>query len=196
MKDKPYHHGDLRNALIEAGIEVINSEGEKQFSLRKVAASCGVSHAAPYSHFKDKEDLLSAMQAHVVNLLTDQMQDIIDSYVDKTETKLLIDLGKCYVLFFVHHPQYYSFLFTQSSFHVNLDLQADGSDSFPPFELFKVTALPILKAYGLPEHRWEDATIACFASVQGLSAIANMKNIHYSKSWEDKIEDLLSDVQN
>lgn len=48
MPKKQYHHKDLRNALIEKGIEIVNSEGLHSFSLRKVAAACGVSHAAPY----------------------------------------------------------------------------------------------------------------------------------------------------
>ncbi len=42
-----YHHGNLRQALIEAGIRIINEKGEDDLSLRKVAAACGVSHAAP-----------------------------------------------------------------------------------------------------------------------------------------------------
>lgn len=49
-----YHHKDLRNALIETGIKIVSTEGINAFSLRKVAAVCGVSHAAPYSHFQNK----------------------------------------------------------------------------------------------------------------------------------------------
>ena len=56
-----YHHKDLRNALIETGIQIVNTEGVNAFSLRKVAAACGVSHAAPYSHFQNKEELLEEM---------------------------------------------------------------------------------------------------------------------------------------
>ena len=63
MPKKQYHHKDLRNALIEKGIEIVNSEGLYSFSLRKVAAACGVSHAAPYSHFQSKEELLEAMHS-------------------------------------------------------------------------------------------------------------------------------------
>ena len=55
-----YHHKDLRNALIETGIQLVSTEGVNAFSLRKVAAACGVSHAAPYSHFQNKEELLEA----------------------------------------------------------------------------------------------------------------------------------------
>lgn len=195
MNDKPYHHGDLRNALIEAGIEVINTEGEKQFSLRKVAMHCGVSHSAPYAHFNDKEELLMAMQKHVMDQLTEQMQGIINYYTDKTQMKLVIDLGKCYVMFFISNPQYFSFLFAQPCICANLDLNACNNENFPPFELFKRTAIPVFIACGIPKHRLEDAIISCWATVHGLSAIATMKNIHYSKSWESKIEDLLSNTQ-
>ena len=61
MKDN-YHHGDLRNALIEAGLKIINVSGKDSLSLRKVASACGVSHAAPYAHFSDKESLMEAIK--------------------------------------------------------------------------------------------------------------------------------------
>ena len=52
MSDK-YHHGDLRNALIEEGIKMINTGGEESLSMRKLAEKCGVTMAAPYAHFKN-----------------------------------------------------------------------------------------------------------------------------------------------
>ena len=57
-----YHHGNLREALIEAGIRIINESGEDALSLRKVASACDVSHAAPYAHFKDKNELIEAIK--------------------------------------------------------------------------------------------------------------------------------------
>ena len=60
MADR-YHHGNLRQALIDAGIKIINENGEEALSLRKAAAACDVSHAAPYAHFKDKDELLEAI---------------------------------------------------------------------------------------------------------------------------------------
>ena len=191
MENKPYHHGDLRNKLIEAGIHIINNEGVEQLSLRKIAVSCGVSHAAPYSHFKNKEELLECMQNYVVNQLLEKMQDIIDSYTDITLLQLMIDLGKSYVMFFVDNPQYFSFLFTQPCTRTNLSLAADGSENFPPFELFKKSALPIFKANGIPENLWEVKLISCWATVHGLSTIANMQGIHYSEDWESKVEEIL-----
>ncbi len=61
MDNKPYHHGDLRKALIENGIEFINQYGEEKLSLRKIAEKCGVSNAAPYAHFKDKDDFINSI---------------------------------------------------------------------------------------------------------------------------------------
>lgn len=61
QKDK-YHHGDLRKALVEASLEIIGREGAEALSLRNAARTAGVSHAAPYAHFDDKEDLIAAVK--------------------------------------------------------------------------------------------------------------------------------------
>ena len=61
-KKDTYHHKNLKEELIEAGITLVAKEGLEGFSLRKVAAVCGVSHAAPYSHFENKDVLLEEMQ--------------------------------------------------------------------------------------------------------------------------------------
>jgi AcrR family transcriptional regulator len=60
-KTKAYHHGDLRNALIQAGLEMLAEGGARELDLRKVARRAGVSHAAPYRHFKDKQALIAAI---------------------------------------------------------------------------------------------------------------------------------------
>ncbi|HWZ19753.1 MAG TPA: helix-turn-helix domain-containing protein, partial [Ktedonobacteraceae bacterium] len=61
QKPKPYHHGDLRNALIQAGLEILAEGGAQELDLRKVARRAGVSHAAPYRHFADKQALVAAI---------------------------------------------------------------------------------------------------------------------------------------
>ena len=56
-----YHHGDLRDALIQAGLELLAEGGAEALDLRKVARRAGVSHAAPYRHFADKQALMAAI---------------------------------------------------------------------------------------------------------------------------------------
>jgi AcrR family transcriptional regulator len=58
---RPYHHGDLRRALIDAARRLLEAEGPSALSLRAVAREAGVSPAAPYHHFKDKGELLEAV---------------------------------------------------------------------------------------------------------------------------------------
>ncbi len=55
---KPYHHGDLRQTVIDTAMEMLGEEGGAQFTLRELARRAGVSHAAPYKHFEDKPALL------------------------------------------------------------------------------------------------------------------------------------------
>ena len=57
----PYHHGDLRRALLEAAREVLREQGPEGCSLREVARRAGVTHAAPYHHFPSREALLGAL---------------------------------------------------------------------------------------------------------------------------------------
>jgi AcrR family transcriptional regulator len=61
MPKKNYHHGDLKNALIQAGIRILAEEGVGGLSLRKAARKAGVSHSAPYAHFTDKQNLIAAI---------------------------------------------------------------------------------------------------------------------------------------
>jgi AcrR family transcriptional regulator len=54
MMNGPYHHGDLRRAIIDTTMDMLTEDGNWQFTLREVARRAGVSHAAPYRHFSDK----------------------------------------------------------------------------------------------------------------------------------------------
>lgn len=58
---KPYHHGDLRAALIDAAIEEIGHNGATSLSLRGLARKIGVTHTAAYRHFRDRDDVLAAI---------------------------------------------------------------------------------------------------------------------------------------
>jgi AcrR family transcriptional regulator len=62
-KPRPYHHGDLRTAVLAAAEQILESEGVEALTLRAVARSVGVSHTAPKNHFGDLEGLLSELAA-------------------------------------------------------------------------------------------------------------------------------------
>jgi len=58
---KPYHHGDLRQEILCAACDLLEQETIASLSFRQVAKKVGVSHTAPYRHFKDKESLLASI---------------------------------------------------------------------------------------------------------------------------------------
>ena len=61
QKKFKYHHGELRSALIEAAVDILATSGMENLSLRVLARATGVTQAAPYSHFRNKDDLLAAV---------------------------------------------------------------------------------------------------------------------------------------
>mgnify|MGYP001818830917 CR=1 FL=1 len=63
IKRKKYHHGDLRNALIQAGIEILEEDGLQGLTMRAIAARVGVSHTAPKNHFGSLKGLMTAIGA-------------------------------------------------------------------------------------------------------------------------------------
>src|SRR4051812_43247116 len=70
----PYHHGSLRDALVEAAVELVTETGAAEVSLRAVARRAGVSHSAAYHHFADRGALLAATAAHGLDALTMAMR--------------------------------------------------------------------------------------------------------------------------
>ena len=57
-RPKPYHHGDLKSAMIRAALELVRLKGPRGFTLNEASRVAGVSVSAPYNHFKDKDALL------------------------------------------------------------------------------------------------------------------------------------------
>ncbi|GAA3861053.1 TetR/AcrR family transcriptional regulator [Streptomyces sedi] len=98
---RPYHHGDLRRALITAALEVIAAEGPNAVSLRELARRVGVSHAAPAHHFGDRAGLLTAVAVDGYRLLVDELDRATD----------LRDLGGRYVSFALTHPAHFQVMF-------------------------------------------------------------------------------------
>lgn len=91
MQAKPperHHHGNLREALVEAGLELLNEGGLSAMTLRKCAARAGVSHAAPAHHFHGLEGLLTAVAAEGFRHLTSNMLRARESVGDDPAREL------------------------------------------------------------------------------------------------------------
>lgn len=89
MPPKKYHHGDLKNSLITAGIEILSQEGTAGLSLRKVAARAGVSHSAPYAHFKDRQALIAAISTEGFNQLYSELNAAVLAHAGDPRQQLI-----------------------------------------------------------------------------------------------------------
>ncbi|MDH3980132.1 MAG: TetR/AcrR family transcriptional regulator [Gammaproteobacteria bacterium] len=99
-----YHHGDLQNALLEAAEALLERDGPARLSLREVARAAGVSHAAPYRHFRDKAALLRALSQRGAERLQLTIEDAAARAVQNPEQQL-VEAGVAYVHQAVQHPE-------------------------------------------------------------------------------------------
>jgi len=111
MLKTQYHHGDLKNALIKAGAELLLEEGARSLSLRKVAAKVGVSHSAPYAHFLDKESLIAAITTEGFHQLYQRLEATILSNQERP-SELLLEVAWAYVQFAQESPAFYKLMFS------------------------------------------------------------------------------------
>ncbi|MBO5246931.1 MAG: TetR/AcrR family transcriptional regulator [Eubacterium sp.] len=188
--EKKYHHGDLKTQLIETGLRMISEDGIQKLSLRKLAQSCGVSEAAPYSHFKNKDDLLTAMQEYITGQLQRRLEDAYEHTEPKGSTDAILNMGKAYVMFFIEYPQYNSFLFSHAMFRVDLSMKGEAND-FGPFRYYKEKAFEVYRQKGMDDERIKYGVISMWAQVYGIAAIASLKGVKTDFEWEDELERIL-----
>lgn len=123
---KPYHHGNLRDALLQASLGLIRESGIREFTLREVARRAGVSHAAPYRHFREKAELLAAVAEDGFNRLTAAMQSAAAKSRDPFGR--LQNAGLAYIDFAQEQPEHFLVMFTvdlDDNLHPSANAAAD-----------------------------------------------------------------------
>lgn len=107
---RPYHHGNLAPALVEAAIGLLDETQDWAFSLREVARRAGVSHNAPYKHFPEKRDLLAAVAARGFDALAERMVAALMS-VTGARARLLA-CGRAFAAHGTANPAFYRLMFS------------------------------------------------------------------------------------
>jgi AcrR family transcriptional regulator len=108
---RPYHHGDLPRALLEAATQAIAEVGPAAVSLRDLARRTGVSHAAPAHHFGDKAGLLTAVAADGFRRLAATLRETYEA------TESFLEVGVAYVRFAVTHRAHFEVMFRPELYH-------------------------------------------------------------------------------
>lgn len=106
----PYHHGDLRQALVQAAVELLEHDGLSALSLRGAARRAGVSHAAPYHHFADKEALLAAVSAAGFRMQMEAMAEAVRNPPPPLEG--LHAFGIRYITWASEHPSLFRLMYS------------------------------------------------------------------------------------
>ncbi|MBJ7408959.1 MAG: TetR/AcrR family transcriptional regulator [Phenylobacterium sp.] len=173
---RPYHHGDLRRALVDAARRLLEAEGPSALSLRAVAREAGVSPAAPYHHFKDKSELLDAVAHEGWETLNAQMAE---AKARDTGPHQLTGLGIAYVCFARENPALYRVMYdmVREKEALPLDVQGDNDSAYC---MVRDTMVEHGADPGAETHL-ELATIAAWCGAHGLAEMAGFKQFEHLK---------------
>lgn len=104
-----YHHGNLREALLDAALDLVAERGPQGFTLSEAARRAGVSPAAPYRHFKDREEVLAALRLEGIARFGRRLQAAAAEASGPTEA--VAGLGPAYLAFAREEPGHYAAIF-------------------------------------------------------------------------------------
>lgn len=109
-ENRPYHHGDLRRALLDAALQLVAERGIHNFTLREVARQAGVSHNAPYHHFADKAELVVALTVEGFKTLELAVRSTYEQ-TPGTPLERTLAISGTYIRFALENPAAFSLMF-------------------------------------------------------------------------------------
>ena len=183
-KKRQYHHGNLRAALIEAGIELIASEGARALTLREIGDRLGVSRMAAYRHFAGRAELIAAIREAGFQQFGDALARARDGAGEKFEARMTA-LAKAYVRFAREHPAYFAVLFGSDSLRDKPFRSEAGERSFSILEQ------TIREGQKDGDVRAGDSRLlacAAWAIVHGISALELERTFAGDMAAEDFVE--------
>ena len=174
---RPYHHGDLTRALVDAARRLLESEGPSALSLRAVAREAGVSPAAPYHHFKDKAELLDAIASEGWDILGTQMAA---AKAATTGMQQLTALGIAYVCFARDNPALYRVMYdaARDKDEMPEDIQSNKDSAYC------MVRDTMIENGADPEQdrHLELAGVAAWCGAHGLAEMASFKQFDHLKT--------------
>lgn len=172
-RTQPYHHGDLRSALIAAALSATRTGGPAALSLREVTREVGVSPAAAYRHFGDRSVLLRAVAVEVQERMGAAMRRRMRAPRDASPAERALHrlrgVGLGYVSFALEEPGWFETAFFGDAADRPADVPVTTPP--PPFALLTAALDECVQAGTLPAGRREDAEFACWSAVHGCAEL-------------------------
>jgi AcrR family transcriptional regulator len=149
-----YHHGNLREALLTAALDLLERDGPENLSLRRVAASVGVSHAAPAHHFPTLRDLLTALAARGFDLFATALAVPSPGAPDDPAARLR-QAHRAYLAFGADRPGLFRLMFNRAL--IDWDNPALVAASTAAYAQLSVLAAPAAARLGLDDPAGREA---------------------------------------
>ena len=183
-----YHHGNLKNELIEVGIKIVSEEGIEHLSLRNISRQCGVSHNAIYRHFDNKEQMVDCCREYVTQKLTEYLRCSIEGH-NISEFDTLKLLGLSYINYYKEHPTYFNFLYRKTNLEIIFSMK-EVEENYPPFEVFREVCCAYCKQHNLKEEIGLKKLITIWSIMHGVISLIISPNIKIDGKWEDYLNDI------
>jgi len=169
---RPYHHGNLRETLVEAGVQLARSGGPDAVVLRAVSRQAGVSHNAAYRHFADHDELLAAVaarcMAELAHLMAERTRAVrVRDPVRRAQARLEA-IGRAYVAFAVSEPGWFRTAFSGHRAGPADEVARPDDD---PYALLSARLDELVEVGALPAERRPGAEQAAWSMVHGLSSL-------------------------
>ena len=170
-----YHHGDLRAALLQVTLQLIRETGADGVTLREVTRRAGVSHTAPYRHFRDKEDLMAAIAREGFDLLAKEMRRA--SAAAGTARENLIAGGRAYVSVALRRPEHFKVMFrTDLDAQRHPDARKSADAAFAGLLALVTAAFPRADALAAARMAW--------SQVHGIASLAIGRQFRFQTRTE------------
>lgn len=167
-KGKSYHHGNLREVLLRSAIQLIAKVGPSGLTLREVARRAGVSHAAPYRHFKDKEDLIAAVATQGFEELNRAMVRSAHQGSDTLDS--LKRAGIAYVAFALRRPEHFTVMFDTAAFSKQQPEAVSASEQC--FGTLLTLVQRCVDEAQLPQGDVQEMALVAWSMVHGIAKLA------------------------
>lgn len=171
-----YHHGNLREALVEAGVDLARAGGPNAVLLRAASRAAGVSHNAAYRHFANQEDLLAAVAQRCMtklSLLMAERMDLVTARgpVRRAQARLQA-IGRAYIDFARTEPGWFRTAFASARPHHVETPRPEEAGAIPgPFEVLNARLDELVAVGALTPARRVGAEYAAWATVHGVSSL-------------------------
>ncbi len=178
-----YHHGRLKDALIEAARSLMAERGPAGFTLAEAAKLVGVTGAAPYRHFADRNALVAELARRGFELFASRLEAAWDAGRPDSMTAFR-RMGPAYLAFAREEPGLYTAMFGNVA---TLSTEASGQAADRALDILRQAAIAVLRQFGAPESLSKDLAFQIWGTSHGVAMLALSGHLDAAKGCDPAV---------